>query len=249
MAKICKSCGSYYKGSYCEKCGYGKPDTKSKSLEKFKKATPKKPVRFMTEEEKAAVKVTAKDKPIQKKADPNARRNLLIAVAVVTLGVIIYVLISRGVLFSNKKEDVISQYFTALRDNDFDKFVATVPKEIKNAYKDEREEMGLSGEDYMRRFKEPLVPVYGEGLTLSFELGREEKLDRTAEPEVFDLTAYKERYGSAPSVSEAYIVYVDVTYTGSIKSETVRYNCYIAKTGWKWKILNMEFDPGIMTAE
>ena len=59
MAKICKSCGSYYKGSYCEKCGYGKPDTKSKSLEKFKKATPKKPVRFMTEEEKAAVKVTA----------------------------------------------------------------------------------------------------------------------------------------------------------------------------------------------
>ena len=249
MAKICKSCGSYYKGSYCEKCGYGKPDVKSKSLEKFKKATPKKPVRFMTEEEKAAVKVSAKEKPMQRKADPNARRNLLIAVVIVTVGVVIFVLINKGILFSNKKEDVISQYFTAMRENNFDDFVDTLPKEIKNVYEDEREKMGVSGEEYMSRFKEPLETVYGSGFSLEFTLGREEKLDRQTEPEVFDLSAYKAKYGSAPSVSEAYIVYVDVTYSGSLLTETVRYNCYIAKTGWKWKILNMEYDPGILSPE
>lgn len=249
MAKICKSCGSYYKGSWCDKCGYGKPDSKSKELERFKKATPKKPVRFMTEEEKAAVKTAPKEKTARPKADPNARHNLLIVVLLVTVGVVVYVLISRGVLFSNKKEDVISQYFTALDNNDFDKFVDTLPKEIKNAYEDEREKENLSGEDYMRRFKEPLETVYGSGLSLKFTLGSEEKLDKEKEPEVFDMTAFKERYGSAPSVSEAYIVYVDVTYSGTLLTETVRYNCYIAKTGWKWKILNMEFDPGILAPE
>ena len=249
MAKICKSCGSYYKGSYCEKCGYGKPETKSKVLEKYKKATPKKPVRFMTEEEKAAVKLSAKEKPMQRRADPNARRNLLIAVAVITVGVVIFVLISRGVLFSNKKEDVISQYFTALDNNDFDKFTDTLPKEIKNVYEEEREKMGLSGEDYIRQFKQPLEEVYGSGLSISFTLGREEKLDKETDSEVFDLTAYKKRYGSAPSVSEIYVVYVEVTYSGSISKETVEYQCYIAKTGWKWKIFNMEFDPGILKPE
>lgn len=49
MSKICRSCGSYYEGSYCTKCGYGK-EVKSKSLAKYKKAT--KPERFMTDEEK-----------------------------------------------------------------------------------------------------------------------------------------------------------------------------------------------------
>ena len=249
MAKICKSCGSYYKGSYCDKCGYGKPETKSKVLEKYKKATPKKPVRFMTEEEKAAVRITPKADAAVRRSDPNARRNLLIAVVVVTLGVIVFVLIDRGLLFSNKKEDVISQYYTALENNDFDKFIDTMPSEIKDVYKNERSELGLSGEDYMRRFKEPLREVYGDGLTVSFSIGREEQLDKEKDAAVFDLTAYKEHYGSAPSVSEIYIVHIEVTYSGSISTETVQYDCYIAKTGWKWKIFNMEFDPGIVKAE
>ncbi len=249
MAKICKSCGNYYKGSYCEKCGYGKPENRSKVLEKYKKATPKKPVRFMTGEEKAAVKLTPKASANEKRVDPNARRNLLLAVVVVTVGVIVFVLISRGLLFSNKKEDVINQYYTALENNDFDKFIDTMPSEIKDVYKNERKELDLSGEDYMRRFKEPLKEVYGDGLTVSATLGREEQLDKEKDSAVFDLTAYKEHYGSAPSVSEVYIVYVEVKYSGSLKTETVQYQCYIAKTGWKWKIFNMEYDPGIVTPE
>ncbi|MBR4554393.1 MAG: hypothetical protein IKO27_02240 [Ruminococcus sp.] len=252
MAKVCKSCGSYYKGSYCDKCGYGKPDVKSKSLEKLKKATPKKPVRFMTEEEKEkAASERKKAQPSARKADPAARRNLLIAAAVVTVGVIIFVLIQRGILFSNNKEDVIKQYFTALDSNDFDKFIDTMPGEIQDVYEKERSDMGLSKEDYMRKFKEDLTELYGSGLTVSLELGKEEKLDPDdpEDREAFDLTAYKKKYGSAPSVKEIYVVVCNVTYKGSDRSETVEYNCYIAKTGWKWKIFNMEYNPGIAAAE
>lgn len=249
MAKVCKSCGNFYKGAYCDKCGYGKPDTASKTLEKFKRATPKKPVRFMTEEEikqagssgrsKASGKAAAR-----KAADPNARRSFLLIIALVAAGIIVYVLISRGLLFSNKREDVIGQYFTALHNGDFDDFVDTMPKEIKKVYTDERQSLGLSKDDYMRDFKQELVDYYGEGLSINCTLGREELLSKSD----YDLTEYKALYGSAPNISEAYCVYCEVSYAGSKQNETVQYECYIGKVGWKWKIFNMELVPGTIPA-
>ena len=50
MSRICKSCGKYFDGDYCNHCGYGKKDIKTKAAEKYKKNTT--PVRFMTDEEK-----------------------------------------------------------------------------------------------------------------------------------------------------------------------------------------------------
>ena len=244
MAKVCKSCGNFYKGDFCDKCGYGKEGTKSKVLEKYKKATPKKPVRFMTEEE---IKAAGKGKKVveQKTVDPNGRRNLLIAIALVTIGVVIYVLISRGLLFSNNRDDVIKQYFTALNKGDFDDFVDTMPKEIKKVYTDERSDLSLGKEEYMKRFKQELAEVYGDGLSINFTLGREEQI----KTEDIDLGDYKKQYGSAPKVTDAYCVYCEVNYSGSKGNETVQYECYVGKVGWKWKIFNMELIPGTIKAD
>ena len=50
MSKLCKSCGNYYEGDHCDKCGYGDPNLKTHAADKYKKPT--KPKRFRTEEEK-----------------------------------------------------------------------------------------------------------------------------------------------------------------------------------------------------
>lgn len=50
MSKLCKSCGNYYEGDHCDKCGYGDPNLKTHAADKYKKPT--KPERFRTEEEK-----------------------------------------------------------------------------------------------------------------------------------------------------------------------------------------------------
>ena len=41
MSKICKSCGEYYDGEYCTKCGYGNKSIKVKSVDKYKKRSSK----------------------------------------------------------------------------------------------------------------------------------------------------------------------------------------------------------------
>ena len=245
MAKTCKSCGAFYSGEYCDKCGYGKPDVKSKSLEKLKKQARRKPDRFMSAEEKQKAYAAERREREKRRqsgaraaADPNGRRNLLIAVAVVTVIVVLYALISGGVIFNGSKNDVIEQYFRALDENDFDKFTKAVAPEIEDIYKKERSDLGLGKEEYMKRFKQDLEAYYGTGLTISVSIGREEELDK----EDFDemLAGYKEAYGSNPRLREAYVVYCEVTYSGSERTETVQYEVYAGRRFLKWRLYNVE---------
>ena len=37
MSKLCKSCGNYYEGDHCDKCGYGDPNLKTHAADKYKK--------------------------------------------------------------------------------------------------------------------------------------------------------------------------------------------------------------------
>ena len=74
MSKLCKSCGNYYEGDHCDKCGYGDPNLKTHAADKYKKPT--KPERFRTEEEKELYaeweKEKKEDTEIKRHYDPNA---------------------------------------------------------------------------------------------------------------------------------------------------------------------------------
>ncbi len=253
MAKTCKSCGALYSGSFCDKCGYGDPSIKSKSLEKLKKKAKKKPERLMTESEKKQLlserlkeRQQSGGKAAAKNVDPNGRRNFLIAIAVVTALVVLYALISGGVIFVKDKNEVIRDYFTALNENDFDKFTKSVAPEIEDIYEKERKDMGLSKEDYMRTFKQDLEAYYGKGLTISCSIGREEELDSKKFDEMME--GYKEAYDADPYIREAYVVYCEVTYSGSERTETVHYEVYAARGFWKWKLYNVELVPEMPAA-
>ena len=51
MSKLCKSCGNYYEGDHCDKCGYGDPNLKTHAADKYKKPT--KPERFRPRRKKS----------------------------------------------------------------------------------------------------------------------------------------------------------------------------------------------------
>ncbi|MGN0622355.1 MAG: hypothetical protein ACI4JA_00225 [Oscillospiraceae bacterium] len=247
MSKICRSCGSYYKGDYCDKCGYGKPDVQSKSLEKLKKQA-KKPERFMTDQEKKELydrKRKEREAALGKREDPHARRNLLIVTAVVVVGIVFAVLIKNGLLFSTDKTDVINRYFDSLNERNYDDFVSCFPKEIKNLHESDRKSLGYEKDKFMEVYLSDFTERYGSDMKITVSCGKEEKLEKSE----IDLTDYEAQYGSKPSISEAYVVICEVTYSGSKATEVFQYDCYVGKVSGKWKLFNVQYRAGTITTD
>ncbi len=248
MAKICKSCGKEYTGDFCEHCGYGNPNLKVKSTEKYKKTTT--PVRFMTPEQKEAYYAELKAKELErrrsgkkKKRDPKQIRLLIIviiAVAVLVFGT----LFGSGVIgFSEDSTDVVIKYFDAINERDFDDYVSCFPKEMKADYKDDLEQTGYTKDEYMEAFNADFAEEYGDDFTLEYEIV---DIDTITE---YSFDGYEEAYGVTPDISDANIVSVDVTFSGSLGSDTYRMDCYVGKVGRHWKMFNMEYNAGVITTD
>ena len=179
MSKLCKSCGNYYEGDHCDKCGYGDPNLKTHAADKYKKPT--KPERFRTEEEKELYaeweKEKKEDTEIKRHYDPNAGKKTLAIVAVVVIGVIVAVLYKSGVIFSSTKTEVIEKYFKSIQTSDFDSFVECFPKEMKNEYEQQRTEGGYGKEQVMKEvLYGDFIESYGSDYTIDVSFGRETKL-------------------------------------------------------------------------
>ncbi len=244
MSKVCKSCGNYYEGDYCNHCGYGNKDIKTKAAEKYKKTT--KPVRFMTEEEKTQYYDRQREKLSEKAAkakNPKSNKNLLIFIAVAAVAIIVAGLISSGVISFGDKNDVIEDYFEAINQRDFDDYLKCFPSEIKTELKKDREEANCSKEEYMDK----LISVYsddcGENISVSVAFGKTSKLEN------YSIDSYKEAYGSAPNISEAYVISLTETFKGTKGTKDEQCYCYVGKVKGKWKIFNFEYITGTITPD
>ncbi len=246
MMKICKSCGKEYKGDYCEHCGYGNPDLKTKAADKYKKSTT--PVRFMTAEQKAEYYEQKKREYAErtqngKKRDPKQTRILI--VAAVGVAVLIFgSLFASGVLGFNEEPDIIvEKYLTAIDQRDFDNYVSCFPKEMKRDYEKDLADTGFTEEEYMEEFNSVFIDEFGDNFKLEFNILRTDKLEE------FSLDGYKQQYGTVPKVEEACIVVTDVTFKGSNGSEVYRMDFYLGKVGRRWKIFNLQYEAGIITPD
>lgn len=239
MSKLCKSCGQYYDGDFCDKCGYGNPELKTKAADKYKK--PSKPKKFRTEEDQKLYEQWEKEKR-DKRTASNSNVKFLIIVAVVVVGVIFAVLIKTGAIFSRDKKDVIKNYFEAVQSGDFNEFVKCFPKEIKNSYLTDLKESGYSEEEYMKEYNKDFKESYGDDYKISVKFGKETKLDK----DDYDMSEYKKAYGSAPNISEAYEIVVYTTFKGSKGSEDAKLYLYVGKCSGGWKIFNLTQDNGII---
>lgn len=243
MSKICKSCGNYYEGDYCTKCGYGNKNLKVKAAEKYKKAT--KPERFMTDQEKKEYYALQQKKNQEKtaKSKEKSHKNLLIFVSIVAIAVIIIGLISSGVFSKEEKTDVIYDYFNAINERDFNAFIDCFPSEIKKDYKNDRETLDYSKTEYMDKFAEEFENEYGSGFSINVTCGKEKLLEN------YSMTDYEAQYGSVPNISEVYIVSVIVEITGPEKTEESHMECYVGSVNGSWKLFNISEVAGTITEE
>lgn len=246
MAKTCKSCGKEYKGEFCEHCGYGDPNLKTKAADKYKKSST--PVRFMTAEQKKEYYENLKKEQRERAAGKKKRDKkmvvTLIVLAAAALLLIFGTLFGTGVIgFNEKNTDVVVKYLDAINERDFDKYVSCFPKEMKKDYEKDLAESGYSEKEYMEQFNSDFAEQYGDDFTIGYQIGKTELMTE------YSLEGYKEAYGVTPNVTEAYLVVTDVTFKGSKGEETFKMNCYVGKVGRRWKLFNMEYDAGIITPD
>ncbi|MGN0601957.1 MAG: hypothetical protein ACI4I7_04525 [Oscillospiraceae bacterium] len=236
MSKICKSCGNYYDGEYCTNCGYGNKKIKVKSVEKYKKATNRK--------QSANDSIYApQNKNSAEKAGKTTSKNILIILIVIAVAVIAAGLIKSGVFSTEEKTDVINNYFQAINERDFDKYIKCFPSEMKEDYENDRETLNCSKEEYMNKFAEEFEKDYGKGFSITAVCGKEKKLND------YSMEEYKEAYGTVPSISEAYVVSVTVDIKGPEKFEQAHMECYVGKIRSKWKLFNIEQVAGTVTED
>lgn len=243
MAKICKSCGNYYSGDYCDKCGYGKPTGIPESVKKYRKAAKRKPERMQTAEDKKLYAKWAKEERAQaaeKNVDPKARQHFLIVVIIAAVIVVFLALYRSGAILSNTKEEVVEQYFNSIAQGDYDKFVKCFPTEIRRDYDSDRHDSGLSKEDYMKALYQDFTDAYGAGYSISLQFGNVTEL----EVGDYDMEGYKAQYGSAPRLNEVCEMVVNVEFRGLNGSEDAKLYIYVGRTGGYWHIFGMTEDMG-----
>ncbi|MGN1113873.1 MAG: hypothetical protein ACI4RC_01985 [Oscillospiraceae bacterium] len=235
MSKICKSCGSYYDGEYCPKCGYGKKDIKSKTLDKYKKSTEPKGGQVDIYHHQNSEEAKAKHK--------KSSVVTVIGLAVIVIAIVVGGLFLFGTFSRQNKTDVVTDYFKAINTRDFDLYIKNMPSAMKNDYENDRELTGYTKKEYMDKFAEDFVNEYGSGFIITAKCGKEKKIDD------YNTDEYEKTYGSVPKISEAYVISTTLNIKGSKKDDTIHMECYVGKVYGKWKLFNMEQVAGKINAD
>ncbi|MCC8192076.1 MAG: hypothetical protein LIO41_03435 [Ruminococcus sp.] len=237
MTKVCKSCGKEYTGDYCEHCGYGNPDLKIKSAEKYKQT--QKPLKVMTDEERTEYSKEQKEKRAGKKLPKKATKILSCIVGVlIVAAIVLFVLYRQGYIFNSvQKEDVAEKYFDSINSRSFSDFLSCVPPAVKEVYEDEAEELGLDDSNALDTLYSDMIEMYGDDFEIDTTLGKAKTVDDDAIEDYED--EYKEYYDKSISVSQAYVISATATISGSLASDEVYYEIYTAKIGGKWYVVNV----------
>ena len=226
MAKYCKSCGEEMKGSFCEKCGYGKPQERAKAFDKYKSN------RQIKEE-----KLKRSKKSVKKKASP-ASIAVLVIVALLVIVLILFGLNKAGIIGAGDKTEPIKAYFEAIAENDYDKYVSTMPDAIAKTYDEYLEAFSMSKEDFVKQSYSDYYMLLGDSFTVEVNCGEQTQLGGS---EIEDAEkSYQQNFGEKVNFKDAYIVNTEVVFKGSETTETYYYDVYVARIGFSWYIVNIE---------
>lgn len=226
MAKYCKSCGEEMKGSVCEKCGYGKPQERAKAFDKYKSN------RQIKEEKLGRAKKGGK-----KQASP-ASIAILIIVALLVIVLILFGLNKAGIIGTGNKTEPVKEYFEAIAENDYDKYVSTMPDAIAKTYDEYLKTFSMSKEDFIKQSYSDYYMLLGDSFTVEVSCGDETELDKS-ELESAEKN-YQQNFGEKVNFKSGYVINTEVVFKGSASTQTYYYDVYVAKIGFSWYIVNIE---------
>lgn len=211
-----------FEGNVCPECGT--PVTKA--ISKSDAAADK----FLTDEQRAAAntqaQVNAKDK------------KLLIFLLILIAAGIVFILYRNGIIGGGSYKEPINQYFQAIVERDFDSYVGAMPPKLQEDYTKERDEMKLSGYDYLDRLYSDIFTKFGEDARVELEFfGKnrpdEEYIQRFA-------SSYQQAYGEEINTKTVYGVTIIAHFSGDMSAD-LDLECFVLRHKGKWYVVGCDF--------
>ena len=166
------------------------------------------------------------------------QRILLVLIILVIIGGAI-ILYRNGVIGGNASRQPVEDYLNAIAAKDFEGYVATMPEDIAQGYRSEMNELGLSGEDYMRRLYDDYFTEFGEDLSVSVEItGRSRP-----ESQYVDnfKQSYLDIYGREIKISSVFEVDATAHFSGEKSQDDIELECFVIKTEGRWAMAGCDY--------
>lgn len=228
MEKYCKSCGKSYSGEYCEHCGYGKEPQRAKAFDKYKSN------RQIKAERQAAAEAAKKQGKTKMAPWQIA---VIVGIFVLAAGIVLWSLWRDGVIGIGDKTEPIIAYFESIAENDYDKYVSTMPEDIAKTYDSYMQQNGLSKDNFIRESYSDYYSILGESFTVSVNCGTEQRLVDSYVADEQEI--YEQNYGKSIKIREEYLIPVEVTFNGNSVSEQYYYDVYVVRVGFDWFIIDI----------
>lgn len=223
MRRNCSNCGMRFEGDVCPECGT--PAVKPKAAK-----TTAIEDKFLTDEQRAAALEKSKETAKDKKA-------LVFLLILVAAGVI-FIFYRNGFIGGGNYKAPIEQYFKGIVEKDFDAYVGAMPPKMKEDYIAERNEMSLSGYDYLDKLYSDIFTQFGDDVKVELEFfGKsrpEEEYIRSFE------SSYEQLYGESINTKTVYGVTVVAHFSGDISAD-LELECFVLRTKGKWYVVGCDF--------
>lgn len=222
MRRNCSKCGNRFEGNVCPECG----TPAAKTVSKTNAAADK----FLTDEQRAAAEA---------KTQANAKdRKMLVFLLILIAAGIVFILYRNGIIGGGSYKEPIEQYFQAIVERDFDSYVGAMPPKIGEDYIKERDEMKLSGYDYLDKLYSDIFTKFGEEAKVELEFfGRsrpdEEYIQRFA-------SSYQQAYNEEINTKTVYGVTLIAHFSGDMSAD-LDLECFVLRHKRKWYVVGCDF--------
>lgn len=231
MRRNCPVCGERYEGDVCPKC-----HTPAGSLKAHKSRNKKAALdeatadKFLTEDQRAAKELLLKERQKDKKL-------LIIIIAVAVLAAV-FIFYRNGIFGGNYKRP-INDYFEAICERDFEKYIGTMPQRMREDYVYERESLGYSEYDYLNELYADLFEEFGDSMTIELEFSGRERPDEEY-IQSFE-SAYLQAYGETINTETVYGVNVTAHFAGEVSQADIELECFVLRLAGRWYMVGCDY--------
>ena len=168
------------------------------------------------------------------------QQKILLILIILIIAAAVMILYRNGVIGGSASKAPVEQYLQAIAARDFDSFIGSMPPKIAESYITDRDDIGLSSEEYMYQLYSDYFSEFGDDMTVDVEFTDRSRFEAMYVDNF--KRSYFELYGEDISISSAFEIDVTAHFRGSLKSDDIKLECSVIKTGGKWYIAGCEYE-------